>query len=372
MGVNYSIDQFLSAYLAAAQKAICTLTEEQNNAAKYDKPCCSYDEEIKKGLFLKFVLENIDCFDDDGKNKIISKANRFAQNCGFCTVSQDEISAFATTGLGKSLINKFELDPDVKLFIAATSLSNASEINALSELVKSLKQEGLWSKFHVLYPFVGPDLTTKSYNLKDTSKHQITWGSGVIYDSKGIDFDGTLNSYGDTNMNFYDLGYTTIEDIHVSFYTPDNRDLSVRCAVWGALQDPSGGSDRVTMVFDSTALGGSYFVDFWSDNDSSARVTGGLDPGDKGFYAVSTSSSSDLRLVKDKAVIGTYTSTRDIDPTPNLDMYLGTLNYDNTVDPSVPSTRKIGLFTAGTNLTNTEINKLNDIVDIFLSSLNRK
>lgn len=347
------------------------MVSEQNNAAKYDKPCCEYDEKIKSGLFLKFVLENIDCFDDNGKNKIISKANRFAQNCGFCTVSQDEINAFAQTSLGKALANKFELDPDVKLFVAATALSNNSEILALNEMVKSLKSEGIWSKFHVLYPFVGNNLSTKAYNLKDTTKHKITWGSGVINDSKGVDFDGTLNSYGDTNMNFYDLGYTTTQDIHVSFYTPDNRDLSVRCAVWGAIDDISAASDRITMIFDSTALGGSYFVDFWSDNDTSARVSGLTDPGDKGFYAISTASSSDLRLVKDKVLINSYTSARDIDPSPNLDLFLGTLNYDGTVDSSVPSTRKIGLFTAGTNLTNTDINKLNDIVSVFVNSLNR-
>jgi len=371
VGANYSLNQFLSAYIAAAQKAICNLANDYNTAAKYDKPCCTYDDSVKKGLFLKFALENIDCFTDDEKNKVISVANRFAQNCGFCTVSQAEIDAFAATDFGKNLSNKFDIDPDVKKFIAATALLNASEINALTTMVKSLKDNNLWSKFHVIYPFVGPGLSSKAYNLKDTTKHKIDWGSGVIDDAKGVDFDGTLNSYGDTNMNFYDLGYTTTEDIHVSFYTPDDRDLSVRCAVWGAIDDIALASDRITMIFDSTALGGSYFVDFWSDNDTSARLSGLTDPGNKGFYAVSTASNSDLRLVKDKVLINSYTSARDIDPSPNLDLFIGTLNYDGTVDSSVPSTRKMGLFTAGTNLTNTEINTLNDIVSVFINTLNR-
>lgn len=370
VGVNYSTDQFLSAYIASAQKAICNLANEHNTAAKYDKPCCTYDDSVKKGLFLKFALENIDCFTDDEKNKVISVANRFAQNCGYCTVSQAEIDAFAATSLGQELSNKFE-DQDVKKFTSYVGALTSAESSAIDALVASLKKENLWSKFHVIYPFVGSDLYGKAYNLKDPTKHKISWGSGVIDDSKGVDFDGTLNSYGDTNMNFYDLGYTTIENMHVSFYTPDDRDLSVRCAVWGAIDDLSAASDRITMVFDSSALGGSYFVDFWADDELNSRLSGLTDPGNKGFYAVSTASSSDLRLIKDKVLINSNTSTRDINPTPNLDMFIGTINYDGTVDSSVPSTRKMGFFTAGLNLTNAEINKLNDIVSVFISSLNR-
>jgi len=373
VGVNYNIDQYLGAYIAAAQKAICNLTAEANTAAKYDKPCKSYDERIQEGLFLKFCLENIDCFADNEKNKIISKANRFAQNCGFCTVSQSEINAFAETDLGVKLGNKFELDADVKAFVDAASIKDSSQIKALSDLVKSLKDENLWSKFHVIYPFVGDDLTAKSYNLKDAAKHTINWGSGAIYDSKGVDFDGSLNSYGDTNMNFHDLGYTTIQDLHVSFYTPDDRDTAVRCAVWGAVDDISAASDRITMVFDSAALGGYYFVDFWADNDSASRLSvgAGTDPGDKGFYIVSTSSASDLRIIKDKSIKASFTSARDIDPTPDLDLYIGTINWDDTINSSVPSTRKMGFFTAGTNLTNTEANKFSDIVMIYINALSR-
>jgi hypothetical protein len=107
VAVNYSSDQFLKSYLATAQKAVCLLASEYDTAAKYDKPCCTYDERVKKGLFLKFVLENIDCYTTDEKNKVISIANRFAQNCGYCTVSQSEVDAFAATSLGQSLVTKF-------------------------------------------------------------------------------------------------------------------------------------------------------------------------------------------------------------------------------------------------------------------------
>jgi len=45
VGVNYSTDQFLSAYIASAQKAICNLANEHNTAAKYDLPFTLVDFE---------------------------------------------------------------------------------------------------------------------------------------------------------------------------------------------------------------------------------------------------------------------------------------------------------------------------------------
>jgi len=373
VGVNYSIDQFLSAYIAATQKAICELASQYNEAAKYDKPCCSYEENIKKGLFIKFALENINCFTDDEKNKVVSLANRFAKNCSSCTVSQDEIDALAQTSFGKSISNSFSLDPDVKAFVDALGLTDDGEITALNDLVTGLKTSNLWSKFHAIYPFVGYNLTDKKYNLVNPAKHTIDWASGAINDSLGVDFDGGLNGYGDTNLNLSSIGYTDIEDLHISFYTPDNRDLSVRNTPFGVIAESGSSDDRITMVFDSTALGGNYFVDFWADNDSSARIgiSSGIDAGDKGYYIISTLDNSDLRLRKDKAQIGAYSLTRDINPIPNLDLYLGAINVDGSTSASTVNSRKLGFFTVGTNLTNSEADTLHNLVLTYLNTVGR-
>jgi hypothetical protein len=193
----------------------------------------------------------------------------------------------------------------------------------------------------------------------------MTWGSGAINVAKGVDFDGTTNGYGDLNLNFVSLGYTSTADIHISFYTPDANTVT-RNIGWGA--QTSTGNDRITMVFDGT--GSNHFVDIWSDNVSAGRLVISGDAGDAGFYMTSTASASDLRFRRNKTSLGASTGLRDINPVPNFDLFMGSLDVANVA--TYGTTRTFGIFTAGYNLTNTESDTLNDIVDTYLTSLNRK
>lgn len=71
--------------------------------AKYDIPCCSYEENISKTQFLIFAIENIDAFTTDTeKEKIISKLNRFARNSD----SELDATAFLATDYVQNIIAK--------------------------------------------------------------------------------------------------------------------------------------------------------------------------------------------------------------------------------------------------------------------------
>lgn len=351
--------------MATAQKAVCSYAQKEIDDAKYDKPCCSYEEQIKKGLFLKFCLENIDCYTDEEQDKLISVCNRFSQNCGGCVITDAALTLFKTTAKGKELTSRFlTLDPDVAYFISMNGLSDTTEIDALDIFVKALKSANLWTKFHSIHPFVGSSLGAKAYNLKNPATFLITWGSGASNVSKGVDFDGTTNGYGDLNLNFVSLGYTSTTDIHISFYTPDANTIA-RNIGWGA--QTSTGNDRVTMVFDG--IGNNHFVDIWSDN-TTARLTISGDAGDAGFYMTSTASASDLRVRRNASALASTTALRDINPVPNFDLFMGALDVANT--PTYGTTRTFGIFTVGYNFTNTESDTLYGIVDTYLTSLNRK
>lgn len=366
MAVKYNIDAFLRAYLGAAEKAICSLAKEQANTAKYDLPCCSYDTRIKEGLFLKFCLENLDCFTDLEQDKIISKANRFAQNCADCVVSDEELNAFKSTSKGRAL-SQFVLDPDVKRFVEYLNLTSVDEIYSLNEMVLDIKAVNLWDKFFAIYPLVGGSLATKKANLRNINAHELTY-SNTINSTKGIDFDG-VSGYANTNLNFADLGYTTIEDIHIShYYTEDDR--SYRTVPWGASQDTLGTPDYIRMTFDGGAL--NYFVDFFADNELSSRlvVSDSTDPGNKGFYIVTTADDSDLRVYHDSTQTGFVSTTRDVSPVPDLDLYIGSHNADGLEQNK--NDREISFFTIGKNLTDAESKYLTKVVDTFLTSLNKK
>lgn len=93
------------------------------------------------------------------------------------------------------------------------------EIGAISKLVDLLTQFNIWDKFITIYPFVGGNSETHSLNLKDITRHQISWSGSVIFNRSGITGNG---GYGDTGMLLRLLGKN--DNTHISAYnrTPFN------------------------------------------------------------------------------------------------------------------------------------------------------
>lgn len=98
---------YIRTYLAV-RNAIVDAEKKISSAKKYDKPCCDLEKSQKKGLFLLWCLENIDCY-DDSVDKLLSVTNRWSKNCASCSVSQEEIDAFLLTDKGIELAQKAEL-----------------------------------------------------------------------------------------------------------------------------------------------------------------------------------------------------------------------------------------------------------------------
>jgi hypothetical protein len=92
---------YIGTYLAV-RKALVATEQKIADAKAYDKPCCDLEKSQKKGLFLLWCLENIDCYEDT-TDKLISVANRWSRNCANCTVTQTEIDAFLLTEKGDEL-----------------------------------------------------------------------------------------------------------------------------------------------------------------------------------------------------------------------------------------------------------------------------
>jgi hypothetical protein len=92
---------YIGTYLAV-RKALVNTEEQISSSKKYDKPCCDLESSQKRGLFLLWCLENIECYEEN-TDKFISVANRWSRNCGDCSVSQAEIEAFLLTEKGIEL-----------------------------------------------------------------------------------------------------------------------------------------------------------------------------------------------------------------------------------------------------------------------------
>jgi len=84
------------------------------------------------------------------------------------------------------------------IFLSATGITDPTITSAVYTLVNDLNGYGLWSKMKAIYPMVGGNATAHSYNLKDTTKFQITWYGGLTHDSNGVTGNGS-NGFGRLN-----------------------------------------------------------------------------------------------------------------------------------------------------------------------------
>jgi hypothetical protein len=113
-------------------------------------------------------------------------------------------------------LNSF--DPSAQAFILAARINNMMQRTAVNNLVKSLKRANIWSKFTAIYPFVGGNARSHSFNLINTSLYQITFVGGVTHSANGIQGNGT-NGYANTNL----LGSALPQnDNHLAVYIRTN------------------------------------------------------------------------------------------------------------------------------------------------------
>ena len=361
MAVKYDLDAYLKSYIAAAQKAICEYSQKQIDEAKYDKPCSSYEKQIQKGLFLKFCLENIDCFTDTEQDTLISTSNRYAKNCGGCVVSDAELSAFKASPLGKELSKK-SYDVNVQLYIDSSANDNVDFLEALDIWVKEMKAANLWDKFYAIYPLYGGDAFKTSWNLKDTAEYRALWFGGVTYPTAGVDFDGSTG-YGDTQFSLGAI-QTKIEDIHMSFYTPDAN---------GGLQNSPmgttsfGSDDRLRIAFD--AVTNNHYLDMWSNGDVAGRATVLSTTGPAGLYFGTSSSSTDVRLYHEGNLVASNTTNRINTDAPIDSVYIGSANVAGVAN--LFTNKSLGFVTIGKNFTASEVSTFTTSTKKLLTSLGR-
>lgn len=100
-------------------------------------------------------------------------------------------------------------DPLLEDFITVVGKKNLTtlEIKGTDEFLKNLRRNNLIYKFAFIHPFLGNSLTTKSYNLLDISKCDITFTPEVISVSRGLVFNtgtGTISNIVDSGINSID------------------------------------------------------------------------------------------------------------------------------------------------------------------------
>lgn len=255
------------------------------------------------------------------------------------------------------------LDPDAKAFINAAGLTTLDQINAINNLVISLKDAGIWVKMDAAYPFIGGTASSCKFNLKDPvdsdAAYRITFSGSWTINSSGVKPTTASNSnYADTH---YTVSAITARNNEHHYYRYINNVNSVSCNYAGAGPSPY------------LIMGSCSELEWFSGNASISL--GGVVSGTAGFSQGLTRQSSTLLRVYRKLAGGSFAQffsdiTSAVGTINSNTMYIGATNFGGG-STNFAEEMRYGFLSYGQDLTPTQMLNLDAIVTTFNSALGR-
>lgn len=110
-------------------------------------------------------------------------------------------------------------DTDAQAFFTSSAITDTVQKTAINDFVIALKKDSLWNKFVALYPMIGGDSATTSFNLKDPrntdAAYRITWHGSPDFKTTGVTCL-TSADWGDTHLVDTVLSYNNSS---ISYYS---------------------------------------------------------------------------------------------------------------------------------------------------------
>lgn len=243
-------------------------------------------------------------------------------------------------------------DADAQAFFTAAGITDATEKTAVNDLVVAMKADGIWSKMHAIYPFVGGSATTHKFNLKDPADtdaaFRITWNGTITHDANGITGDGSTG-YGNTHFDpSVEIGSNAGS---LGIYLPANG--SGTSAEIGAFVS---GTQEYAIA---SNFGGLYYA-----GCNGAEISGTAKAA--GFHQLSRTGASDIFY----DVNGTNTTHGSNSySAPNYDVFI--LARNGSGSPTFYSSRTISFAYMGDSLSTGEAADFYTAVQAFQTALSR-
>jgi hypothetical protein len=179
-------------------------------------------------------------------------------------------------------------------FASATGITDATILGALNTFDLGLISNGLDSKMKAVYPFVGGTSSTHKYNFMDArdldAAYRLSFSGDVTFSNLGIYFNG-VNGYANTFLT-PNLTSLSLNSLSVSVYL---RDDNIQSGISFIARDTVSGSAGISLW---RYLTNTYISANSPESNTSTNVT-------KGFYNVSRNSSTQMKLIKNGAVVST-------------------------------------------------------------------
>lgn len=248
-------------------------------------------------------------------------------------------------------------DADVQAFLTATTITDATIVNALCTLVTTLKADGIWTKVKALYPFVGGTATTHKFNLKNpadtNAAFRLSFVGGWTHSSNGATPNG-VNAYADT---FYNCStQSTTSNACFGVYSRTNSISGLQ--VYGAFT-----SFNTVRMFHNLSSGTIQIV----ANPGGIVYTPNVSTG---FFLSRRESTVLNQSYRNGVSVGTSAvSTLNL---PNYNFYFGATNSDGNTQYYTTHQLAFGVLGGNDTITNTDSVNFYTAVQAFQTSLGRQ
>jgi hypothetical protein len=262
-------------------------------------------------------------------------------------------------------------DVNASAYLDVLNITDSNTRNSINNFTVSLKENNIWGKMSGIYPLIGDTADINKYNLKDPRNLDSSFrlgfsGAGTIHSSQsGVNFAGS-NDY--ANVFFNPSSNLTGYPVHLSFLSLTDiglANIDVGCEDYTA--------KRLSVSAEYLSPNDAFF-DCYSYTNGRTTVTAPINS--KAFYTASriTPSSGFLLLFNSSTVpTNSANNLTNITPSgkPNLNIFLGAVNYAGTPAFENFAPRTFGFFSVGDGLTSGECVNLYSAVKQLQYDLNR-
>jgi hypothetical protein len=272
------------------------------------------------------------------------------------------LSAFPTRTIGQlGNFTTYGID-----FITAANITDETQQAAINQLSYELVNSGLMNKMIAIYPFVGGNATSHSFNLKDPrnadTAFRLSFVGGWTHSSTGVLPNGT-NAYAHTYLNA--LSNFSQSNCHLSFYS---RTTTVGTSFEiNAL--PSGGGSSLSLR---------PAANFSSGNTTNGQgtITFTTTTNASGYWIGSKTSTSERFGFRNGLLNSSVSSTNDTTQHPSIFVIISARNSSTagstTITPLSYSSKECSFATLGFGLSQAECATLYTIVQNFQTTLGRQ
>lgn len=287
-------------------------------------------------------------------------------NIGDCTIYNRVLSNDEVKQNFDAIKNRyFEVDAmnAADAFISAAGLTDETQKQAIYTLTSKLYAFDIWPKLKAIYPMVGgtpSTLSAHTYNLKNVSRYQLTFGGGWTHSATGALPDGTTG-YINTNFNIstqfttanYSYGIysrTSLVGTGTKTYGVYGTVSTVNYNIWN---DMVNGQVRSGSTLQNA-------ITYTPDNAA-------------GMFTTSLRSLSDFQTYKNGVSLGASTTSRSSTTVLNGNFYFSAYNDLNAGGaPAFFCPYELAFAFLGNGLTSQNVKDLYDIVQEYQTTLSRQ